>query len=106
MKTVKLASLFIGACLSLNAWALSLDEAKNQGLVGETPSGYLATVTATPAAQKLVAEINAKRKATYAKLASKNGITLAQVEALAGAKAIEKTAKGNLIQVNGKWQKK
>lgn len=104
-KTILLliAALFI-FCQS--GFALDLQTAKAKGLVGETLTGYLAPVKATPEVQQLVKTINAKRKAQYKKIAQRNGTTLQTVEQLAGKKAIEKTPAGQFIKVNGGWQKK
>ena len=55
---------------------------------------------------QLVKEVNAKRKAEYERIAEKNGLSLEQVEALAGKKTIEKTRTGDWIFINGGWQKK
>ena len=103
-------SVFLLPVLALSfafsAFALDLTAAKSQGLVGETASGYLATVKNSADAKSLVDSINAKRKAKYAQLAKKHGITLAQVEQQAGKKALQKTAKGHFVKVNGKWVKK
>ncbi len=92
--------------LCQTAFALDLGTAKAQGLVGETVTGYLAPVKATPEVQKLVADINAKRKAMYEKIAKKNGTTLHAVEVLAGKKAIAKTPPGQFINLGKGWQKK
>ncbi|MCZ2722998.1 YdbL family protein [Marinomonas sp. 15G1-11] len=106
MKKMKLITLLTAMCVSFSAWALSLDEAKNQGLVGERNSGYLGLVVDNAEAKKVVNEINAKRKAQYLKLAEKNGLTLPQVEALAATKAFQKTQNGHYIESNGQWIKK
>ncbi|MBS3798967.1 YdbL family protein [Pseudoalteromonas sp. BDTF-M6] len=106
MKLVKWTMLLSATMLAFSAWALTLDQAKAQGIVGETSTGYLALVQDSAEAQQLITEINAKRKAKYLSLAKKNGISLSQVEALAGAKAIEKTAPGHMVKVDGKWRKK
>ena len=42
--SVKLAILAAGILLSLNVLAVSLDQAKSQGLVGEQANGYLGVV--------------------------------------------------------------
>jgi len=92
-----------------SAWALTLDEAKVQGLIGEKPNGYLAPVSENSKSdvQALVKDINQKRKAHYKEIAKKNGTELGAVEVLAGKKAIEKTASGNYIQTpQGTWKKK
>ena len=91
---------------SLSALALGLDEAKARGLVGETVNGYLGAVESGPEVNALVAEINAKRKAEYQRIAQKNGIDLTTVEALAGKKAIDKTPAGQYVRIEGAWIKK
>ena len=96
----------IALSFAFSAFALDLGTAKSQGIVGETASGYLAAVKNTAEAKKVVDAINAKRKAKYQQLAKKHGISLAQVEQQAGKKAMQKTAKGHFVKVNGKWVKK
>ena len=88
------------------AFALDLGTAKAQGLVGETITGYLAPVKATPEVKKLIADINAKRKAMYEKIAKRNGTSLHAVELLAGKKAIAKTPPGQFINLGKGWLKK
>ena len=95
--------------VAVPAWAISLDVAKSQGLVGEMTSGYLGAVSSSAPADvaALVSDINAKRRAKYAEIAAKNGTSLSAVEALAGKKAIEETAPGNFVQASsGAWQRK
>lgn len=95
------------ACFSMSAFALELDEAKSQGLVGERPDGYLGVVHSGNAdAAALVKDINAKRRAVYADIAGKRGISIDAVQAAAGAKAIEKTAPGNFILSADHWVRK
>ncbi|MBB1294002.1 MAG: hypothetical protein ACJAVX_000009 [Pseudoalteromonas rhizosphaerae] len=105
-KKLSIVTLLSAVCLSFSAWAISLDDAKNQGLVGEDSSGYLGLVVQNAEAKAVVDEINAKRKAQYLKLAKKNNLSLSQVEALAAAKTIEKTQSGHFVEVNGEWVKK
>ena len=88
------------------AHALDLHSAKQQGLVGETANGYLAVVKPGGGAAALVAKINAQRKAQYQRIAAKNKISVSDVEALAGKKAVERTARGQYIRVGGSWRKK
>ena len=68
-KKLNVITLLSAALLSFSAWAISLDDAKNQGLVGEDSSGYLGLVVQNAEAKAVVDEINAKRKAQYLKLA-------------------------------------
>lgn len=92
--------------IALPAVALDLGEAKSKGLVGETNTGYLGAVKSSSEVDALVADINAKRKAHYQKIASRNGISLQAVEARAGLKAIEKTPAGEFVNTGAGWQKK
>ncbi len=92
--------------IALPAMALDLGEAKSKGLVGETNTGYLGAVKSSSEVDALVADINAKRKAHYQKIASENGISLQAVEARAGLKAIEKTPAGEFVNTGAGWQKK
>ena len=93
--------------MAFSAWALSLNDAKQQGLVGEMPNGYLGVVVDNAEAKSLVASVNKKRKSIYMNLARKNKITIQQVAALAGEKALAKTQPGHLVKnSSGQWLKK
>lgn len=100
-----LVALCVGTGFS--AWALSLDEAKAKGQVGEKASGYLGAVTGGNAdVQALVSDINQKRKQAYEEIAKRNGTSLNSVETLAGEKAIQNTKSGNMVEGPGGWIKK
>ena len=96
----------IGLLLSFQVFALDLSDAKDRGLVGEQPNGYLAAVgVATPEIAALVSDINSKRKAAYTEIAKKNGTAIEAVEQLAGQKAIEKTPAGQFVRLPaGEWR--
>lgn len=103
----KLVLLAAGLLFSLNVYAISLQDAKTQGLVGEQINGYLGVVVNNKEADKLAAEVNAKRRAHYEKIAKKNGISIDDVAKLAAEKAIAAAQKGQFIQTpQGKWLKK
>ena len=86
---------------------LSLSSAKTQGLVGEQYDGYLGQVAGGADVQRLIANVNAERRAQYQRIAQANNISLAAVEARAGQKTIEKTAPSHLIKLQGQgWRKK
>ncbi|MBY0248703.1 MAG: YdbL family protein [Nitrospiraceae bacterium] len=88
-------------------FALSLEEAKTKGLVGEKSTGYLGAVNpANPEAQALAEEINKKRRQAYQDIARRDGASVSAVESLAGEKAIEKTKPGNYVEGPGGWMKK
>lgn len=102
-----LAALFVSIAIPCAAFALSLDEAKSKGLVGEEPSGYLGAVQQSPEVAALVKDINSKRRSKYEQIAQQNRTSMAAVEALAGKKAIEKTPAGEYIKSpSGGWVKK
>jgi len=93
--------------ITFSAWAISLDQAKQKGLVGEMPNGYLGIVVASSEVSDLVASVNKKRKSIYINLARQNKITMQQVTALAGKKALAKTQSGHFIKnSSGSWVKK
>lgn len=88
-------------------FALSLDEAKANGLVGEKANGYLGVVVPGNAdAQALSNDINQKRRQAYQDIARREKTNLHTVETLAGEKAIEKTKPGNFVEGPGGWVKK
>lgn len=89
-----------------SAFALSLGDAKSQGLIGETSTGYIAAVKPSGEVKALVDSINSQRKAHYQKIAKKNNISMEAVEVRAGQKAIGKTAAGHYVNTGGGWQKK
>lgn len=103
----KLACAVLVSTMAFSAWAISLGDAKKQGLVGEMQNGYLGMVVESAEAKSLVESVNKKRKSIYINLARKNKITIQQVTALAGKKALAKTQSGHFIKnTSGKWIKK
>ena len=59
-------------------FAATLEQAKSQGFLGETVSGYLGLVTpsAPPEMKALMNEVNQKRKNKYQEIAKRNKTTL------------------------------
>lgn len=111
MKYALAALVFVIAlpimAMNLQQAMSTLSDAKNQGLVGEQPNGYLGVVSANNTdAEEITKLINEARRAEYQRLAQSNGLSLLDVETMAGQKAIEKTNSGHYILVNGKWAKK
>jgi len=105
-------SFFILAIVAVSLYPLlanadDLAAAKQQGLVGETATGYLAAVQPpSPQTQALIARVNGERKAKYEGIARSNGTPVAAVEGLAGKKAMDLTPAGQYVQENGSWKKK
>lgn len=108
MKLLKTGLLFLSLAIALPAMAITLKDAKSQGLVGEANSGYIAVVDqSSPELEKLVAEVNNKRKREYAAIAKRNGIEVSQVAARAAEKLEARLSRGEYYQDNlGRWAQK
>jgi len=92
-----------------NAWAIDIHDAKDQGLVGESKSGYLAAVKspASAAVNSLISEVNKHRKTEFEQTAQKTSATVAQVQNRFYELAIQKTQTGHYYQdASGRWVKK
>lgn len=110
-----LKALFLSAifAISMPVFAMNLQQAmsalpnaKSQGLVGEQPNGYLGIVQNSPEAESIAKLINDARRAEYTRLAKENNIAVADVEAMAGQKAVERTSRGHYILLDGNWIQK
>src|SRR5687768_9889932 len=91
------------------AFAITLDEAKAQGLVGEKVDGYVAAVIANPSAEveELIRTTNEGRRQVYADLAQRNNITIDAVGIVSAEKLREKANRGEFVQsTSGQWEKK
>ena len=113
LKPLQILFISLFLALSSNVWAMDLSSAmsklstvKSQGLVGEQTDGYLGVVKKQNDVQKITQLINQARKEQYQKMAQNHKVSLQEIEALAGKKAIEKTAPGLYIKIDGKWLKK
>ncbi|MCC8365729.1 YdbL family protein [Xenorhabdus sp. PB61.4] len=99
--------LWLSLLFSSFAMSMTLDEAKQQGLVGETFSGYLAPVRNTKDALSVVKQINSEREKKYAEIAAQNNITTDQVARIAGEKLVSRAGAGEYVRgINGNWLKK
>ncbi len=99
-------SLFL---MMQGAFAADLKTSKDQGWIGEQNNGYLGVVkNEAPADVKaLVANVNGQRKAQFAQIAAKNGITEAEAAKIFAREAAARTTPGNYIQnPAGAWVKK
>ena len=111
MKNAISRSLLI-VCLLLMipmSFALTLQEAKNEGLVGELRNGYVGLVVESAPADvvAMVRDVNNQRRELYQQIAQQNSISVEQVAALAFEKAVEATPTGQYLQnASGAWVKK
>ena len=82
------------------------DAARSAGQVGEKMDGYLGIVGKSNASlQRIVDDINIKRRAVYAEKARAANATLEEYALTAGCLAIARTAPGEKYQApDGSWQ--
>ncbi|WP_325079813.1 YdbL family probable chaperone protein [Klebsiella aerogenes] len=93
--------------LSSPALALTLNEARAQGRVGETLNGYLAPLKQDAQTLALVKQINAARSESYQQLADDNNLPVDEVAKMAGQKLVARAQPGEYVKgINGKWLRK
>ena len=91
------------------AFALSLNEAKAQGLVGEKIDGFVGAVVADPSGEvrDLVEEVNRQRRQKYDEVAKERGVPLDAVAKITGEKQLERTPAGQYVAgADGRWRQK
>lgn len=106
-KTLTLVALLF--IFGTPAWAISLDDAKDQGLVGEQLNGYLGLIrnNASGDVKALVSDINAKRRAAYIDKAREAGVDPQIMEIRIGERLQQRAESGHYIQnSNGQWTRK
>ncbi|WBT60602.1 YdbL family protein [Kosakonia oryzendophytica] len=107
MKKRVVMALLAMSLLSTTAQALTLEEARIQGRVGETLTGYVAAISKDKETLALVDRINKARTESYQQLADRNNIPVDDVAKMAGQKLVERAKPGDYVQgINGKWLKK
>ncbi|WP_279152293.1 YdbL family protein [Photobacterium iliopiscarium] len=106
-------AILISCCLILfcshSVFAITLQQAKQQGLVGEAKNGFIAAVKPSnnTAVTHLINTVNKHRKETFQTISQSHDLPLNIIKQRAYHKAIEKTQVGNFYQNNqGSWQKK
>ena len=105
--------ILVGLCLILlgtnAAFALTLQEAKARGLVGERSDGYVGYVVTPPGVEVkvVVKDVNNKRRAKFANTAKRNNLKNEQVAHRFYQRAVKATASGHYYQnTGGAWVKK
>jgi hypothetical protein len=108
---ISMRKLALGLGLAVGAPALAqrdpaYERARAAGQVGEKMDGYLAIVgAATGELQRMVNDINIKRREVYATKAKAANATLEEYALTAGCIAIARTAPGEMYQApDGSWQ--
>lgn len=89
------------------ALALTLNEARQQGWVGETLDGYIAPRVQDDRTLALVRQINEARAQSYRQLAERNRLPVDKVAKMAGQKLVERAAPGDYVRgINGQWTRR
>lgn len=110
----KLALMAAAGAVALGAFAgaahaqrdPAYEAARSSGKVGEKMDGYLGIVGASsPDLERIVKDINIKRRAVYAEKAQAANATLEEYALTAGCMSIARTAPGEKYQApDGSWQ--
>ncbi|MDZ7629053.1 MAG: YdbL family protein [Parvularculaceae bacterium] len=113
MKKFLATSLLVAFALSAApalAASAAIDAAKARCVVGEQTDGYLGVIDAAKADETLkreVRSINQQRKAAYAELATRNGVTIEQAAQVTAERLLNGAPSGHCIQSpDGGWLKK
>jgi uncharacterized protein len=111
---MKLSKIFVCSLLLLlfsisNAFAVTLEDAKSAGQIGERRDGYIGLVQPGAPADviALVNDVNRQRRERYEAMARENSISVDDVAKLAYVKAAENTRSGHFVEdSSGRWVRK
>lgn len=118
LKLILICLICLTATLGATAWGDGIKERmlqrqpaiidlKNQGIVGETNTGYLGYVTAQQSGQEVVSAENADRKAVYTHIAGQQNISVDLVGKRRALQLLERATPGHFYQdQSGAWIKK
>jgi len=101
-----LAMAFVGILLAFPAVAMTLEQGRSSGAVGEKSDGYVAVLKTAPDVQSLVDDVNARRKQEYLRISKQNGQSVEDVAKLAAQQIVDKLPSGALYQAGNGWKKK
>ncbi|MEC6830603.1 YdbL family protein [Photobacterium toruni] len=106
----RLLSYGLLLCLfSPSALAITLQQAKQQGLVGEANNGLIAAIKPNnnTTINQLIISVNNHRQKTYQAISQSHSVSLNTIKLRAYHKAIEKTQSGHFYQDSrGSWKMK
>lgn len=104
------AALALSAAAPAYAASATVEAAKASCVIGEQTDGYLGVIDnakADEALKREVRSINQQRKAAYAELAAKNGVTIEQAAQVTAERLLNGAPSGHCIQApDGGWVKK
>jgi uncharacterized protein YdbL (DUF1318 family) len=79
--------------IASSAFALDLQQARAEKILGEKPNGYVEVLKASPEATKLADEVNAMRKKEYERISKENGQPVDVVAKVAAEEIAKKLKK-------------
>ncbi len=89
------------------SFAADLQTARTSAAVGETAAGYIEKINGGAEIDALVAEVNSKRRAEYARISNENGQPLDVIARIAAGNIIKSLPKGAKYQdAKGNWLSK
>jgi len=109
VKNIFVYSLLLLFLSISSAFAVTLEEAKSAGQIGEKRDGYIGVVQPGAPADvvALVNDVNRQRRERYEAMARENSISVADVAKLAYVKAVENTRSGHFVEdTTGRWVRK
>ncbi|MGE0407671.1 MAG: YdbL family protein [Amphiplicatus sp.] len=112
IKVLAAAIALLGSALAGAAYAASalIEDAKSKCVVGEQADGYLGVIDSGEASAELrreVDSVNLQRKAAYARLAERNGVTVADAAKVTAEKLINQAPSGQCVRdQSGSWLRK
>lgn len=106
-------ALAVGFAMSAapaSAASAIVENAKDNCIVGEQADGYLGVVSGADASEALhreIRDINQQRKAVYADIAKRNGVTIEVAAALTAEKLMNQATSGQCVRdQSGTWLKR
>lgn len=95
----------LSVLLTVPAFALTLHQARDAGILGEKNDGYVAVLKKAPEAEALAKDVNKKRTQEYERISKQNDQPIEVVSALAAQQITKGINAGNKYQdANGNWK--
>ena len=109
LKSAAAAIALVASAGSASAASAIIEDAKSKCIVGEQADGYLGVVdgaAASDAVAREVRAVNQQRKAAFADLAARNGVTIEDAAALTGKRLVEGAESGECVMLpDESWAK-
>ena len=95
----------LSVLMTVPAFALTLHQARDAGILGEKNDGYVAVLKKTPEAEALAQDINKKRTQEYERISKQNGQPIEIISVRAAKQIAKGINAGNRYQdAKGDWK--